>query len=113
MRFTTSYRPAKLIPPPQVQMANMGKLIEDLRRAGILLSTEGVAPGGKSARLRRSGGKFTATDGPVAETKELIGGYAILQVQSTELLTVVSRRFLEMAGESDAHQMFEGASPMA
>jgi hypothetical protein len=110
MRFLTLFKPAKVAQPTPEMMAAMGQFIEETRKAGILLATDGILPGGKSARFRLSKGEFTATDGPFAEAKELIGGYAILQVKSMQELTEISRRFLAIAGdgESEAHEMFGG-----
>jgi len=113
MRFMTLYRPSKLRPPTQEDMAAMGRFIEEMKAAGILLATDGIQPGGKHLHIRLSAGKLTVTDGPFAESKELIGGYALLQVKSVEELVAVSKRFLEVAGdgESEALQMFEFSPP--
>src|SRR2546428_13703833 len=61
-------------PPSPELMAEMGKLIEETTRAGILLATGGL--GDKSTHVRSSAGKVTITDGPFTETKELTGGFA-------------------------------------
>jgi hypothetical protein len=109
MRFMTLYRPDKLALPEPQKMAEMGRLIDELTKAGILLTTDGLQPGGKSAKVRLSEGKFTVTDGPFTEAKEVIGGFAVLKVKSLEELYAVSRRFLEIAGdgESEIHEMFD------
>ena len=72
------------IPPNAGLMAAIGKLGEEMTKAGVLLETGGLAPTSKGARLRLSGGKVTVTDGPFAEVKELIGGYWMIQVKSKE-----------------------------
>jgi hypothetical protein len=77
-------------------MAAMGKLMEDMTKAGTLLEVGGLAPTSKGARLQLSGGKVTVTDGPFAEAKEVIGGYAIVQVQSKAEAIELSRRFLQL-----------------
>jgi hypothetical protein len=58
-------------------MASMGKLIEEGMKAGWLLGTEGCLPTAMGARVRRSGGNVSVTDGPFTESKEMVGGFAI------------------------------------
>lgn len=87
----------------------MGKLIEEMAKAGVLLATDGLQPSSKGARVRISGGKFTVTDGPFTEAKELIAGYAIVQVKSKEEAIEHAKRFLTLVGEgeSEIRQMHE------
>jgi hypothetical protein len=85
--------------PTQEEMARMGKLIEDAIEEGWLLSTEGVSFGSKGFRVHRGGGRVTVTDGPFAETKEIIGGYALLQAPSKEEIVKHTKRFLEVVGQ--------------
>ena len=112
MKFLGIYRPAapEGTPPPQEHMAEMGKLIDEMTQAGVLLATEGCLPSSKGARVRYAGGKFTVTDGPFAETKELIAGFALFEVQSKEEAVEWTKRFLRVAGEgeSEIRQIFEG-----
>jgi len=75
----------------------MGKLVEDGMKAGYLLAVEGCMPSATGARVRLSNSKITVTDGPFTESKELIGGLAILQEEAVELV----RQFLEAAGEGE------------
>jgi hypothetical protein len=82
-------------PKPEL-MAAIGKLTEDMTRAGTLLEVGGLAPTSKGARLQLSGGKVTVTDGPFSEAKEVIGGYAIVQVESKAEAIELSRRFLQV-----------------
>ena len=70
--------------PSEKLLAAMGKYNEELMKAGVLLDLSGLQPSSKGARVRFSGGKRTVIDGPFAETKELIGGYWIIQVKSRE-----------------------------
>jgi hypothetical protein len=103
MRFLSLYKPAKEegAPPTHQEMAEMGKLIEEMMKAGVLLSTEGCQPSSKGARVRLSGGKVTVTDGPFTEAKELIGGFAIIQAKSKEEAIELTRRFLDVAGDGE------------
>jgi hypothetical protein len=115
MRFMMIYRPADTkdmeagVPPTQTQMAEMGKFIGEMAKTGVLLATDGLLPSSKGARVRRSGGKFTVTDGPFTESKELIAGFAIVRVKSKAEAIELAERFLNVAGdgESEIRQMYD------
>jgi hypothetical protein len=115
MRFLTLYKPADTksmeagVPPSQEEMAAMGKLIEDGFKSGVLLAAEGCQPSSKGARVRRSGGKVSVTDGPFAESKEIIGGLAIIRASSKEEAIEHAKRFLDVAGDgvSEIWQLHE------
>lgn len=104
MRFMTLYKPGREsdAPPTQQEMADMGQLIEEMAKAGVLIATDGLQPSSKGARVRISGGKFTVTDGPFTETKELVAGYAIIQVNSKEEAIELTKRFLKVVGEGES-----------
>jgi hypothetical protein len=70
--------------PSEELLTAMGKFNEELVKAGVLLAGEGLHPSSKGARVRFSGDQRTVIDGPFAETKDLIAGFWILQVQSRE-----------------------------
>lgn len=70
--------------PSEKLLADMGKFNEELVKAGVMLAGEGLHPSRKGKRVRFSGGKKTAIDGPFAETKELVAGFWIWQVKSME-----------------------------
>jgi hypothetical protein len=72
------------IPPSPAIMEGVGKLVEDMTKAGVMLVAEGVRPSSEGARVRVSGGKRTVTDGPFAEAKELIGGFMVVQVRNLD-----------------------------
>jgi hypothetical protein len=103
MRFMSLYRPAlredRMVPPTPDHMAAMGKLIADETKRGTLVSTGGLMSSAHGARVRRIGDDVTVTDGPFAETKELIGGYAILQVTSKAEAIDAAKRFIRVAGD--------------
>src|SRR5215216_7255633 len=84
------------IPPSKELIEEMGKLMEETAKAGVLLAGEGVHPSSKGARVSFSGGKRTVTDGPFAEAKELIAGFAILQVNSKEEAIAWATRFADV-----------------
>jgi hypothetical protein len=89
MRFLVLVKPppaayeAGMMPSPEL-VANMGAFNADLVKAGVLLAAEGLHPSSKGARISYAAGKPTVSDGPFAETKELIGGFWLLQVKSKE-----------------------------
>ena len=103
MRFLCLYKPAKQegLPPTEQEMATMGALIEEMARAGTLLSAEGCQPSAKGARVRLSGGKFTVTDGPFTEAKEMVGGLAIIEAESKAHAIELTKRFLNVAGDGE------------
>jgi hypothetical protein len=86
----------------------MGQLIEDMTKAGTLIATEGCLPSALGARVRLSGGKVTVTDGPFVETKEVVGGFAILEAATKHEAIEMARTFLAIAGdgECEIRQMF-------
>jgi len=88
-------------PPSEQMIAAVGQLIEEFARAGVLIATDGLQPSSKGARVRIDHGKITVTDGPFAETKELIGGYAILNARSKEEAIELTKRFLSVMGEGE------------
>jgi hypothetical protein len=68
--------------PSEELLAAMGEYNKELMQAGVLVDLSGLQPTSKGARVKFSGGKTTVIDGPFAETKELIGGYWIIDVKS-------------------------------
>jgi hypothetical protein len=105
MRFLCIYRPGRPerdTGPTEVEMRNMGRLIEEMTKAGVLLATEGCEPTSKGCRVRIDSGNFTVTDGPFPETKELIAGYCLLQVKTKEEAVEWGKRFLSVVGEGES-----------
>ena len=87
-------------PPTEAEMARMGKLIEDGMKAGWLIATEGVNFGTTGVRVHKSvAGKVVVTDGPFTETKEVLGGYALLQAVDKDEVIELTRRFLDVVGQ--------------
>src|SRR5262249_31991012 len=112
MRFLSIYKTAESTAPPSAdEICKMGNFCEELAKAGVLLSTEGCQPSAKGARIRLSGGKLTVTDGPFTESKELVAGFAMLNVKSKEEAIEVTKRFLKIAGdgETELRQIYEPA----
>jgi hypothetical protein len=110
VRFLSVYKTVERgIPPTADEMERMGKLIEEGMKAGYLLAVEGCLPTVKGARVRQSNGKVSVTDGPFTETKEVIGGLAILQAASKAEAIELTRQFLKVAGdgECELRQLYE------
>jgi hypothetical protein len=96
--------------PSEKLLAEMGNFNEELVKAGVLLAGEGLQPSSKGARVRFSGQKRTVMDGPFAETKELIAGFWLWQVNSLEeAIEWVKRCPNPFEGESEIEirQVFE------
>lgn len=88
-------------PPSAELMEKMGKFIEEVTKAGVLLATDGLQPSSKGKRVRLSNGRVTVTDGPFTESKELIASYALFEVKSMAEAVEWTRRFLEVLGEGE------------
>jgi len=71
-------------PPSQELMERMGVFIGEVMQAGVLLATDGLHPSAKGKRVKLAGGKFTVIDGPFTESKELVGGFYIIEVDSLQ-----------------------------
>jgi hypothetical protein len=85
--------------PSEQLMHDMGKLIDELTRAGALIRTAGLLPTVEGTRVRLRQGKLSTIDGPFAETKEVIGGFAILEAQSMREAIELAKRFLRVHGD--------------
>jgi hypothetical protein len=110
MRFISMYKSVeRATPASQEEMAAMGKLIEEGKKAGWLLATEGCLPSNLGARVRKSSGKITVTDGPFTEATEVVGGFAIFKVNSKEEAIELARKFLKLVGdgECELRQIYE------
>jgi hypothetical protein len=110
MKFLSIYKSAETNTPPTAEhMAKMQELIEKHMKSGALIATEGCLPSALGARVRLAGGKVTVTDGPFTESKEIVGGFAILRAQSKAEAVELAREFLHVAGdgECEIRQVFE------
>ena len=93
--------------PSEKQLADMARFNEEMVKAGVMLAGDGLHPSSKGARVRYSGGKPIVTDGPFAETKELVAGYWMIQVKSKEEALDWARRVPFEDGEIEVRQVFE------
>ena len=116
MRFLSIYKSRERgTPPTQEEMDRMGKLIEEGMKNGSLLSVEGCLPSATGARVRQSNGQVTVTDGPFTESKEVVGGLAVLQAASKAEAVQLVKDFLKVAGdgECEIRQIFTQSDPGA
>jgi hypothetical protein len=105
MRFLgyTLGDPTAPIPPPAPElMDEMGKFIEEATKAGVLVATGGLGPADEGTKVRLQDGKFTVTDGPFTETKELIGGWALMETRDRDEAIEWTKRFLSIVGEGES-----------
>jgi hypothetical protein len=93
--------------PSKGLLAEMGKFNEELAKAGVMLAGEGLQASSKGARVKFSGNKRTVTDGPFAETKELVAGFWLWQVRSKEEAIEWLKRAPFREGEVEIRQVFE------
>ena len=94
--------------PPADAVAKMMKYNEELAKAGALLSLDGLHPVAKGARISFGGGKAKVTDGPFIESKEVVGGFWIIQVKSKEEAVAWARRVPAAEGDViEIRQIFE------
>ena len=114
MRFLSIYKNVERnTPPSPEEMCAMGKLIEQGFKEGWLLATEGCMPTALGARVRRDGTKISVTDGPFTESKEVVGGFAILKANSKEEAIQMAKDFLAFVGEGECElrQIYEQGGP--
>lgn len=106
-------------PPAPELVAAMEQLIREMASAGVLVDAGGLLPSAAGALVRSSGGKLSVHDGPFVETKELVGGYAILNAGSRDEAIGLGRRFMQLhadvlgptyEGELEIRQMHDGPS---
>jgi hypothetical protein len=83
-------------PPPQGLMTAMDKFVGDSLKNGSVIQTGGLGPSSAGFRIRMRGGKLTVIDGPFAEAKEVVGGYAVLAAATREQALADAQRFMEL-----------------
>ena len=101
-------------PPPKALMDAMDRIIQEAVKNGNMVITGGLAPTAQSNRVRLSGGKISVIDGPFTETKEVVGGFAIMDFKSKEEALKAAKDFMDLhrqhwpgwEGESEVRQMF-------
>ena len=86
--------------PDEKLYADMGRFIEELSAAGVLLATGGLDPAG--FRVTSAGDQITVTDGPFTEAKEAVGGFALIEVGSREEAVELAKRFRRIVGDGES-----------
>jgi hypothetical protein len=100
LMYDPHYTPENATPPTPELMAEMGKFIGEAMAAGVLVTTGALNQ--KGTRLRLADGKFSVTDGPFIEAKELTGGFAVIQANSLEEAIEWCKRFRKIVGEGES-----------
>ena len=116
MRFLSMIRineKSGLVPSEQL-MQDMGKLMDEMTRDGVLVRTAGLRPTAEGARVRQRHGQLSTVDGPFTETKEVVGGFAIFEAESMPKAIELTKRFLLVHGnewdiECEVRQLDEQA----
>jgi hypothetical protein len=93
IKHAESYRSEAI---PQALMEAMGEFVSESFKRGVLKDTAGLKSTAEGFRVRSSGGRLKVTDGPFTETKEVVGGYALVEVGSREEALEVARQFMEL-----------------
>jgi hypothetical protein len=88
-------------PPSPEQMMELGRFTEEMIKSGVVLLTGGMIRPSTGLQIRNTGGKISVTDGPYAETKELIDGFAIVEARSKEDAIAHATRFLKIVGDAE------------
>ncbi|MEV0591737.1 YciI family protein [Nonomuraea cavernae] len=106
MRFLMTTKANGAAPPDEAVYAEMGRFVEEMTQAGVLLATGGLDPVG--VRVTATDGTITVTDGPFAEAKEAIVSFALIEARSQEEAVELSRRFWKIigTGEGSIQQVF-------
>jgi hypothetical protein len=86
--------------PSEELMQAMGKLMDEMTREGVLIRTAGLRPTAEGVRVRLRRGRLSMVDGPFVETKEVIGGFAILEAASVKQAIELTERFLRIHGDT-------------
>ena len=100
MRFLLTYQQNPNVPPPTPEkMAAIGAYTQKAMAAGIVVMTGGLVRPTKGTQIRCERGTVSVTDGPFAETKELIDGFALVQVKSRAEAIALATEFMQLAGD--------------
>jgi hypothetical protein len=98
--YDPNYSPDKATPPTQELMEEMGKFMAEAIQAGALVTTGALEQ--KGTRLHLANGKFTVTDGPFIELKELMGGWAVIRAASLDEAIEWCKRFRKIVGDGES-----------
>jgi hypothetical protein len=88
-------------PSPQLQ-EEMGKIVEEGFKAGVIVATGGIAPTSQGALITLKDGEFTVVDGPFAEAKEIVGGWALMECRDLAEAVEWTKKYLNALGEGES-----------
>ncbi len=101
MRYLMMSRTSETAPAPDAKLfEEMGAFIQELTAAGVLLATGGLSP--SVTRVTSQGDEVTVTDGPYAEAKESVAGFALVEVRTKEEAIELTRRFRKIVGDGES-----------
>jgi hypothetical protein len=111
MKFLLTYQGDTTKPPTPETMAAIGKFTQEMMESGVVVMTGGLVRPNNGTQLKLEGGKFTVTDGPFPETKELIDGFALIRANSKQEAIELGKRFMTVAGDGlgEVLQVFDAA----
>ncbi|MGE3074535.1 MAG: YciI family protein [Dehalococcoidia bacterium] len=102
--------------PSEAEIEAMGAFMNEIGEAGYLLVADGLLPSTKGVKVRKDGNDFKVIDGPFAEAKEVLGGFAIVDVPSLDIAVDITKRFMTIGGDGlcEIREMYpESAFPPA
>lgn len=99
--YTLGDESVEAAPPTPELFEEMGRFMEEATKAGVIVATGGIAPTAMGAKITLKDGAFTVVDGPFAEAKELIGGWALLECRDLDEAVEWSKRFVGVLGEGE------------
>ncbi len=99
MKFLLTYTATDTTPPTPEKMAAIGKFTQEMMASGVVLMTGGLQRPTKGTHVKMAGDAFSVTDGPFAETKELIDGFALVRAASRQEAVELAERFMRVAGD--------------
>jgi hypothetical protein len=102
--------PASNQTPTPAEMERMRSLIHEMKGKGHLIDTGGTTPGSLELQISRKGEAYAVTDGPFTETKEVVGGFALLEVSGRDEAIALTRQFLNLCGDATCY-LHEVSSP--
>jgi len=104
MRFLGYTLADESLPTPEPSPAlfeEMGKFVEEATKAGVIVATGGIAPTAMGSKITLKDGEFTVVDGPFAEAKEVVGGWALLECRDKDEAIEWTKRFVSVLGEGE------------
>jgi len=111
MKFLMTYQGDTSKPPSRETLAAIGAFTQEMMQSGVVIMTGGLVRPNTGTKLKLESGKFSVTDGPYAETKELIDGFALIKASSKQEAVELARRFMSVAGDGEGEvlQVFDAA----